>query len=129
MVRGADELDCGAGERMRRRRSYGFVSKDWKFFIGLQLAILAMLVVSGVLLPVLAGARQGGLMGLWIALAAALAGVVLLFVAKWPLYCQGRYFTFGSKALVQERRWLYRLAYVFVIGGVLLMLMLWAVVR
>ena len=114
---------------MRCRRSYGFASRDWEFFIALQLAIPAVVVVRGILLPMLIGARQGNLMGLWIALASALAGVVLLFVAKWPLYRQGRYFTFGSKALAEERRWIYRIAYVLVSAGVLLMLKLWAAVR
>lgn len=114
---------------MRQARSGGFLSSDWKFFIALQLAIPAVVVVSGVLLPLLAGVRQGDLTSVWLSLAWVLLGIVLLFVAKWPLYRQGRYFTFGSTPLPEGRRPLYRLGYVFVVAGLLLMLLLWSAVR
>ncbi len=120
---------CGAGESMRRERSSGFLSKDWEFFIALELAIPAALVISGGLIPILAGARQGDLTLFWIALASALAGIVLLFVAKWPLYRQRKYFTFGSKGLREPRRKAYWTAYACIGISLLTTLLLWAVVR
>jgi len=120
---------CGAGERMRRERSGGYLSKDWEFFIALELAIPATLLISGVLIPILAGARQGDLTLFWIALALALVGIVLLFIAKWPLYRQGKYFSFGSKGLQESRRKVYWTAYVFIGVSLLTTLLLWAVVR
>lgn len=120
---------CGAGERMRRERSGGFLSKDWEFFIALELAIPATLLISGGLIPILAGARQGDLRLFWIALASAFAGIVLLFVAKWPLYRQGTYFTFGPKGLPEPRRKVYWTAYAFIGVSLLTTLLLWAAVR
>lgn len=114
---------------MRQARPGGFLSKDWTFFTALQFGIPVVLVTSGALLPMLIGARQGDLTLLWIALASALAGIALLFVAKWPLYHRGRYFTFGSKSVPEGRRPLYRIAYVFIVAGLLLMLLLWSAVR
>lgn len=114
---------------MERNRSGGFLSKDWEFFIALELAIPAALVISGGLIPILAGARQGDLTLFWIALASALVGIVLLFVAKWPLYRQGTYLTFGPKALPEPRRKAYWTAYAFIGVSLLTTLLLWAAVR
>lgn len=120
---------CGAGQRMRRERPGGFLSKDWEFFISLELAIPAALSISCGLIPMLAGARQGHLRLFWIALASTLVGIVLLFVAKWPLYRRGTYFTFGPKALPEPRRKVYWAAYVFIGVSLLTTLLLWAAVR
>ncbi len=114
---------------MRRARSGGFLSNDWKFFIAIELAIPAVLVVSGVLIPLLAGVRQGDLTSVCIALASALVGIVLLFVAKWPLYRHRQYFTFGSKSLPEGRRPLYRIAYIFIAASLFLMLLVLATAR
>jgi hypothetical protein len=86
-------------------------------------------VVAGCFLPVLAGARQGDRPLFWIALVAALIGIVFLFLAKLPLYRQGKYFTFGSRPLPQGRRQIYRMAYVFIGTSLLMMLLLLAVLR
>ncbi|UCD49953.1 MAG: hypothetical protein JSW27_20790 [Phycisphaerales bacterium] len=101
-----------------------YVGKDWWFLLGLQVAIPALVTVAAPLLTLLFRARQGDFTLVWIALAAALVGVVLLFFAKVPLYRQGRYFTFGSRALPKPQRRTYRLAYVFIGASLLLMLML-----
>ena len=114
---------------MRQVRSGGFLSEDWQFFIALQLAIPAVLVLSGVLIPLLAGVPQGNFTLVWVALASALLGILSLFVAKWPLYRQRRYFTFGSKPLPEGRRPLYRIAYVFIAASLFLMLLVLATAR
>ncbi len=114
---------------MERNRSSGYVPKDWQFILGLQLAPVAFLMVGSSLLPVLAGARQGDLTLFWIALASALVGIVLLFVAKWPLYRQRKYFTFGSKGLREPRRKAYWTAYACIGVSLLTTLVLWAVGR
>ncbi len=103
---------------MRYERSGGFLSRDWQFILALQFGLPATIMFL-VPIPLLLGARQGDLTGFWIALASALVRVVLLFIAKWPLYRQGRYFTFGSKSLPEGRRPLYRLAYVFIATSLL----------
>jgi hypothetical protein len=55
------------------------------------------------------------------------AGVVLLFLARLPLYRQRRFFAFGPKLLDESHRRLYRWAYGFIcLGGLLLLLTLLA---
>jgi len=45
------------------------------------------------------------------ALTIATLGIALLVYAKLPLYRQGRFFTFGSRALPESRRAFYRWGY------------------
>ena len=45
------------------------------------------------------------------ALTIAALGIALLVYAKLPLYRQGRFFTFGSRALPESRRAFYRWGY------------------
>jgi hypothetical protein len=54
-------------------------------------------------------------------LVVAALGVSLLFYAKLPLYRQRRFFTFGSRALPEERRPFYRWGYRCVIIGAALL--------
>ena len=103
-------------------------------YFGGEWALLFVLLPAVVLLasiPAMAAvnARQGDLTLFWLALASVLVGIVLLFMAKLPLFRQGRYFTFGSKALPKGHRRIYRIAYIFIITGVLTMLLLLAVLR
>ncbi len=114
---------------MERDRSGGHIPKDWRSILGLQLAPVAFLILVSSLLPILAGARQGDLTLFWIPLASSLVGIVLLFAAKWPLYRQGMYFTFGPKGLPEPRRKVYWTAYAFVGVSLLTALLLWGAVR
>jgi cell division protein FtsW (lipid II flippase) len=55
--------------------------------------------------------RLSGMPWIWcyaIALAFAALGVSLIFYTKLPLYLQGRFLTFGSRALPEGRRSFYR---------------------
>src|SRR5687768_10146566 len=75
----------------------------------------------------LARAKEGDFTLLVIASAFSGAGIGLLFLARLPLYRQRRFFTFGSSALDAPHRRLYRWAYGFIVGGVVLLGMLFAV--
>jgi hypothetical protein len=69
-----------------------------------------------------------GLAWLWavgISFCVALLGVVFLFIAKLPLYRQGRFFTFGIHALPASSHRAYRWGCRCSILGILLMLLLW----
>jgi hypothetical protein len=59
-----------------------------------------------------------------IGLAVAAVGVSLIFYAKFPLYRQRRFLTFGSRALPEGRRPFYRLGYRCVLFAVALLLCL-----
>jgi hypothetical protein len=62
-----------------------------------------------------------------ISLVATGVGVALIFYAKIPLYRQRRFFTFGSSALPESRRALYRWGYRSVFFAVALLLcLLWS---
>lgn len=114
---------------MGHGRWYRCISREWPFVSGLQFALAVVALVAGSLFPVLVRARQGDRALFWVALVAAFIGIVFLFLAKLPLYRQGKYFTFGAKALPQGHRQVYRLAYVFIGPSLLLMLLLLAVLR
>jgi hypothetical protein len=75
------------------------------------------------------GTRQGDPTFVWIAVALAVIGTILLFIARLPLYRQGKFFTFGSKALSPGHRKVYRIAYGFIGVSVAMMLALLIVLR
>lgn len=114
---------------MNLARSRSGVPKD-SWFLMVLVALLSMLPVCGMatgyLFPVVAGVRQGDLTLFYVALGCALVGVTLLFCAKWPLYRQGKYVTFGSSPLPPRSRPIYRLAYAFIATTLVLLLFLLA---
>lgn len=57
-----------------------------------------------------------------VALVLGALGVVLLFLARLPLYRQRRFFTFGPRHLTGGYRRLYYAAYVFIIPCILLLI-------
>jgi len=90
--------------------------------------ILAILVM--ILLPVL---QLLGRADSWAVFAGAatagVVGVLLLFLARLPLYRQRQFFTFGPRLLDTRHRRLYRLAYWFIGVSVALLLALLVVLR
>jgi hypothetical protein len=59
-----------------------------------------------------------------IAIGLGIIGIVLLFLARLPLYRQKRFFVFGPKHLDAAHRKLYQAAYAFVWISVFLLLLL-----
>jgi hypothetical protein len=55
----------------------------------------------------------------------AVLGAILLFIAKLPLYRQGRFFTFGIKTLPASSHRAYRWGCRCSVLGILAMLLLW----
>lgn len=106
-----------------------YFPKDWAFFLALQALPFASLFVASLLVWFVLGTRQGDLTFVWIAMGLAVVGIILLFIARLPLYRQGRYFTFGSRALPEWHRRVYRTAYCFIGLSVIMMLGLLAVLR
>ena len=69
--------------------------------------------------------RWRPLVGIYlVALGFAVVGIVLLALAKLPLYRQRRFFSFGSRFLDSPHRRLYRLAYGMVAASIVLLLLL-----
>lgn len=57
-------------------------------------------------------------------LASMLVGACLLGAARWPLYRQRRFFSWGSKGLDRMHRTMYRCAYLMLWAGITLALLL-----
>jgi hypothetical protein len=92
----------------------------------LVLPLIALIgLLSAMFLPLLNAVRHtGDATILYTALAFGVVGSALLFFARLPLYQQRRFFTFGSSALDERHKRLYRWAYRFVGVCVFLLVML-----
>jgi hypothetical protein len=73
--------------------------------------------------------RHGDFTLLKVAVALGVIGVSLLAWARMPLYRQRRFFTFGSRALDDRHKRLYRWAYRFIVPCVLLLSLILLLVR
>jgi hypothetical protein len=97
----------------------------WILFWGAWIALLTTVLGSRLLdwFTKLTGASA-----LWLfysaALASACVGIALIFYAKLPLYRAGRYFTFGSRAIPENRRAFYSWGYWLAILGAAILALL-----
>jgi hypothetical protein len=110
--------------------------KDWTplpaDMAGLLFPLVVILVgtLTSVLLPMLQRVRRADSWSVFgVAVAASIVGIVLLFLARLPLYRQRQFFSFGSRLLDAPHRRLYRAAYSFVFVAALLLLILLASLR
>lgn len=78
-------------------------------------------ILSGLLMPLLSGFRNSGAASLYVAgLLFASAGIVLLFLARLPLYRDGRFLSVGPGALDRKHRRFCWLAYALILVALLL---------
>jgi hypothetical protein len=80
-------------------------------------------------LPAIANARKGDLTLFILSLVLSIAGVVLLFLAKLPLYRHGKFFTVGPAALPESHKRIYRVAWRFIAAGLVIMILLNVLMR
>jgi hypothetical protein len=104
---------------MSKNKSDGHVPSDWKF-----LGSLYIIPVIGLLAAIsLPAMNISHVIGLYqTALGLGCMGIILLFLARLPLYRQRRFFTFGPKALPLFHRKLYWCAYAAIIPSIFLLL-------
>lgn len=114
---------------MNSKRSDWYFPRDWRFFFAWQTLPIIVLILTSFLLWFVQGTRQGDPTFVWIASGLAVIGIILLFIARLPLYRQGGFFTFGPKALPESHRKIYRVAYGFIGVSVVMMLALLVVLR
>jgi hypothetical protein len=98
----------------------------WTFDGLVQFTVMVIGLLLIVFLPILSRLLTADLTDLyWSGLGVGGLGVLLLFLARLPLYRQRRFFTLGSKALPELHRKLYKIAYGVVISSVLLLGIVW----
>ncbi|MEI7807069.1 MAG: hypothetical protein WCJ07_01150 [Verrucomicrobiota bacterium] len=103
----------------------GFLSSI--FFMPITAAIA---VLAAMLLPSVTSLRDIAITRLfWIGLATGIFGTILLFVARFPLYRQKRFWTTGPRELDGFHRRLYWLAYLAVLGSIGLLVIVWLRLR
>lgn len=96
----------------KRKFSDWYVPPDIAFIYGLPFILIPIGLLSAMLLPSLNLARNtGDRTLLYMAVAIGAIGITLLFFARLPLYRQRRFFTFGSRALDDRHKRLYRWSY------------------
>lgn len=105
------------------------IAKDWRFNLALQFGLPLLALAAAGALGIAFRAGEGDLTLLWVALVMAVIGIVLLFVAKRPLYRRGRFATFGPSGLSYTDRVIYWTAYALIVVGVLMMFVLLAGLR
>lgn len=109
----------------KRKLSDWYVPPDIAFTCGLYFVVIPIAILSAILFPLLYDAKRAGDRTLlYAALAVGMAGILLLFFARLPLYRQRRFFTFGSRALDDRHRRLYRWAYRLIVACALLLVAL-----
>jgi hypothetical protein len=93
------------------------------------LLVILSLVFGVPLIGVFAGLALVGPIPFWLSLAGASVGVVLLFLAKLPLYQEKKFFTFGTKSLDAKHRKIYLIAYRFIGISIIALLLAIALTR
>lgn len=111
---------------MSKRDSNWYVPSDWLWHLGMFFMIPCIAILAGVLLPVVARLQTTDIGLLYgVGVAAGIFGVLLLFVARLPLYRERRFWTFGPRQLDAKHRRFYWLAYIGVGVSLLLFWIVW----
>ena len=111
---------------MSKRNSDWYVPPEALGLLGTVLLVPTIGVLVGILLPIVALLKTAAIVALYcIGVSAGVVGAALLFIARVPLYRQGRFWTFGPRCLDRKHRRIYWLAYAFVSTGLLLLWVVW----
>ena len=109
---------------LRELRGNWYVPADWLWHFGMFLIILCVALVAGIQL--IARLKMADIAALYFpGVAAGVLGVLLLFIARLPLYRARRFWTFGPRQLDRKHRRYYWLAYVAVTGSLLVLWIVW----
>jgi hypothetical protein len=115
---------------MEKKSSNWYVPPDILAHFALPLIAITICLLAGVLLPLESDLKNGDAFKTYFAaLGLAGVGIILLFLARLPLYRQGRFWTVGPRQLDKTHRRLYWLAYLFVLAGLGLLALIWLIMR
>jgi hypothetical protein len=106
---------------MGKRQSDWGLPPDWAFQFGMMFGIPALVILGNFLLPVLGHLESAKFQTLFYeGLGLGCLGVGLLFFARWPLYRQGHFFSFGPSKLSNLRRKIYWVSYAMILAAIML---------
>lgn len=104
-----------------------YVPPDWRLILSSHFVFIPIMILTSLFFTALGQATRGNPTLLWVALAIGVVGVILLFLARLPLYREKKFLTIGPKALPPGRRKLYWISYGFIGTSIAIMAMLLAV--
>jgi hypothetical protein len=113
-------------DTMSKRDPNWYVPPDMLALLGMFLVLPAIALSASFLLPLVARLQTANLRALYgFGLGAGIAGAILLFAARLPLYKQRRFWTLGPGQLDRKHRRLYWLAHIFLAASLLLFAVVW----
>jgi hypothetical protein len=111
---------------MSKRDFDWYVPEDWLWHFGNLVVVGCLVVLSSVLLPLVARLKATEVTTLYgLGVGAGILGILVLFVARLPLYRRHKFWTVGPRELDRTHRRLYWLAYAFVAAGLFLLWIVW----
>ena len=126
----AQLFSLGIVTRMSKKQSDWYIPEEALGLLSTIFLVPAIAILTGLLFPVVMALTSGDPFRLFLlGLMSGVMGVGFLFRARWPLYRQHRFWTFGPRELDQKHRRLYWLAHAFVFISITLLVIVWFRVR
>jgi hypothetical protein len=88
-------------------KSDWYIPPDWRFMLSWHFIVMPTAILAALFTVALTKAAHGDTTLLWVALLMGAVGVVMLFLARLPLYRQRKFLSFGPRALPAGHRRLY----------------------
>jgi hypothetical protein len=111
---------------MNWKKSDWYIPADWLVQFGMLIILAIIAILAGVLLPIFNRLQSADLLKLYrVGVGIGCFGVLLLLIARWPLYRQHQFLSFGPGKLPGIHRKLYWLAYAVIVSAVLLLGIVW----
>ena len=115
---------------MNKKRSDWYLPEEVLGLLSTMFLAPAIAILVGVLFPIVMALENGDPFRLFLlGLVLGVIGIGFLFRARWPLYCQHRFWTFGPRELDRKHRRFYWLAHTFIFASVALLVVVWFRVR
>ena len=113
-----------------------YIPKDWAFLLGWHLMAFVFLflpilvnVIINKLFSGLTETQNGNPDLYYVSLSLSLSGILLLLIARIPLYRQKRFFAIGPKGLPALSKLCYWISYCFIVPAIVLMALLFWVLK
>jgi hypothetical protein len=113
-----------------------YIPKDWAFWLGWHFVTFTFLLlpilfnsIINMLFSGLTETQNGNPNLYYLSLSLALSGILLLLIARIPLYRQKKFFVIGPKGLPSLNKLCYWISYCFIVPAVVLMALLFWVLK